>query len=347
MGKRPNVPAAAKSANKKVKMDPAFDCIIDVIGSAEELNEHCRSMLVDMLPFSLSYPLDKRHDLQTAAVKMVGETLTAKKSSLQARLTIETEKFQKLKASEEKLSTASKECETALAAQKEVVNASKRSMAEITSITNASSDTLAEKRAAQKAANEKMAKDKEEKVSIESAFEAHFKVPFEQGPHYKELEPFLKQLDLEASLVTALPSSSAKTKDERGSFDELVLQELDKAFNIKIAAMAAAIEKDTPALLEHSTSVEAAEKELDTHKDKQKQSASELDAALKEQQNREEALNKAKVAVEEFQPQLQALAEQVELAKTALSAFETGPLATFENYQSKTTHSSEAATLGA
>jgi chromosome segregation ATPase len=347
MGKRSNAPTATKSASKKVKVDPAFDCIVDVINSAEDLSGHCRSMLIEMLPFSLSYPLDKRHDLQEKAVTMVEETLHAKKSSLQTRLTIETEAFDKLKASEEELLTAVKECETALAAQKDVVDGSKSSMAEITSIANASSEALAEKRAAQKAASEKMSRSREEKVSFESAFEEHFKVPFEQGPHYKDLEPFLRQLDLEASLVTALPSSCLKSKDQRGSFDDLVLQELDKAFNIKISALSSAIETDTPALAEHDSTVDAAEKQLEVNKEKQKQAASELDAALKEQQNREEALNKAKVAVDEFQPQLQTLGQQVETAKDSLAAFEKGPLATFQTYKSKSTVVEEAATLGA
>jgi hypothetical protein len=347
MGKRTNTPVVAKSMNKKVKTDPAFDSIIDVIGSAEEIPEQCRKMLVDMLPFSLSFPLDKRHDLQASAVKMVEETLMAKKTSLQARLTTETESFEKLKASEEELLKTTKECETALAAQKDVVDVAKRSTAEVSSIANASSDALAEKRTSRKAANEKMTTTKEEKAAIETAFETHFKAPFEQGPHYQELEPFLKQLDLEASLVTALPSSCAKPKDQRGGFDELVLQELDKAFNVKIASFASTIETDTPTLIEHDTAVEAAEKELEANKEKQKQSAAELDAALEEQRKRQDALLKAKVAVDEFQPQLLALAQQVDIAKDALCTFEAGPLATFTTYNTKTTAVEEAATLGA
>lgn len=347
MGKRGNTQGAAKSANKKVKTDPAFDSIVDVIVSSEEIPEHCRNMLVEMLPFSLSVPMDKRHDLQTAAVNMVEETLTTRKSSLQDKLSSETASFERLKASEEELLQTTKDCEAALAAQKDVVDVSKRAMAEVTSLTNASSGSLAEKRAAQKAANEKITKTKEEKVSIESAFETHFKAPFEQGPHYNELEPFLKHLDLEASLVTALPSSCTKTKEQRGSFDDLVLQELDKAFSTKIAALVASIEVDTPTLAEHDAAVESAEKELEANKEKQKQSASELDAALKGQQEREEALKKARVAVDEFKPQLQALGEKLDIAKDAATVFEAGPLATFATYKSKTTVVEEAATLGA
>merc|ERR1719183_281486 len=103
-----------------------------------------------------------------------------KKSSLEARLTTDTENFDKLKASEEELLKTTKECDAALAAQKEVVDASKRSLAEVSSISNASSAALDEKRTTQKAAGEKMARTKAEKASIESAFETHFKAPFEE-----------------------------------------------------------------------------------------------------------------------------------------------------------------------
>merc|ERR1711972_414814 len=70
------------------------------------------------------------------------------------------------------------------------------------------------------------------------------------GPHFSELEPFLKKIQVEPCLITALPSTCAKTKEERGSFDLLCLQELERAITSKIASLGESVAAETPAALE-------------------------------------------------------------------------------------------------
>merc|ERR1719265_2518161 len=98
-----------------------------------------------------------------------------------------------------------------------------------------------------------MAATIQEKQALESVFEAHYKAPMESGssgPNYSELEPFLKKIQVEPCLINALPTTCAKTKQERGSFDLLCLQELERAITSKIASLGESVVAATPAALE-------------------------------------------------------------------------------------------------
>jgi hypothetical protein len=349
MGKRTAV-QATKPVSKKVKTDPVLESVADVINEAGHLPQPCRAMLVDLLPLSLNVTADKRHELQTMVVGMVEETLNTKKSDMEAAVATENLKLGNLKASEGELLSAVKDSEAVLAAQQQVVQTLKVALAEATTTANASTSALAERSTAQKAGDEKMAEAKKEKADLELAFETHYKAPMAEGnagPHFKELEPFLKTMDIEASLLVALPSSCAKSKEHRGACDDVVLQEVDKAINSKIALLGSFLESEVAAALEREAAVQAAAKEDEASKKTQMQAAADFEAANKELGEREAKLSKAKLAVEEFQPQLNILTEAVDKVKTAFSEFEAGPLANFMTCKTKTDMLAEAAPAGA
>jgi len=349
MGKRANNQSTGKAANKKAKADPALASVADVISQAEHLPERCRTMLIDMLPFSLSVPSEQRHGVQTWAVSAVEETLNGHKSLLEAAISSEDGKLTTLKASEVDLVQAVAEAESALNAQKDVVQSTKCSLAESTEVANTASKTLLTVQEEQKAGKIKLASATEEKATFEASFQAHFKTPMEEGacPNFKELQPLLKHIEMEASLLKALPSSCSKSKDDRGSFDEVVLQELAKALASKIAALGEIMVVETPAAVEREAAVQVAEKDHDEKREAQKHAAATFEGAMKEQSDREAALVKAKRAVDEFQPQVDAVTGLLEKAKTTLATFETGPLHSFTKYKTLVGVTEDAAPLGA
>jgi len=350
MGKRTNQ-AATKSTAKKARADPVLSSIADVIMEAEDLPNRCRMMLVDVLPFSLAIPTEERHEIQAAASDMVAQTLNAKKSAMESAVAAEDAKLSNMKASQVELASSVSEAEAALAAQKEVVQTAKRVLAEATTAANASQSTLTDLRVEQKSSDAKLQLAQDDKGALESAFEQSFK-PMKDaaaGPHFKELEPFLKKIEMEESLLIALPSSCAKSKEHRGTFDNVVLEELEKAILLKISVLGDTVAAEAPASVERQAAVQAAEQEYDAKKETQAQAVTELEAAQKEQSNREAALSTVKQAVEELQPQIDLVTGLMEKAKTALEAFETGPLAGFKSYSLAMASSAEAeaAPLGA
>lgn len=348
MGKRSSNQVVVKSAKKAkadAQADPVITSIADVIIGAEDLPDRCRTMLVDGLPFSLKVPSDERHEIQTAMVDMVKQTLNSRKSSLEAAVSTEELKIASLQESQSKLASTVNEAEAALQTQKDAVHVAKSLLADATAAANASWKVLTDRRAEQKTSAAKLARAQEEKNALESAFEAHFK-PLTEGAsneHFKGLEPHLKNIDIETSLLIALPSSCAKPKEQRGSFDTVVLTELEKALTAKIVALGEAVAVETPASAEHEAAAFAAQEEYDAKKDTQKRAATEFEAAQKEQSDRESTLNIAKKAVEEWQPQMNAAMGMMDSTKAALEAFELGPLAGFDKYSSMTSTPAEAA----
>jgi len=266
-------------------------------------------------------------------VTMIEKMLSARKSSLQGQLATDNEQLDQAKASEEDLIKKVKELESALESQKSAVDVSRSSFEQASSIEKASTDALEEKRSAHRAADDKLMEAKDAKNGLEGAFENHGKA--ELGLSWKQLEPFVKQLEIEISLLSALPSTCGKPKEQRGSFDMLVLQELDRAFTSKIAELSAAVEKDSPAVAELEAALNAAEKECEASKERQTQVGEELSAARKEHSDCEEALRKATAEVDESKPRLQTLRAQLEVSKTALSAFQDGALTIFTIYKTK------------
>merc|ERR1719401_1816475 len=195
---------------------------------------------------------------------MVEETLNTKKSDMEAAVAAENLKLNDLKASEEGLLRAVKDSEVALAAQQEIVQTVQQALANATATADASVKALAERSATRKAGDEKIEEAKKEKAELELAFETHYKAPMAEGvagPHFKELESLLKAIDLEASLLVALPSSCAKSKEHRGAFDDVVLQEVEKAINSKIALLGSFLESEVAAALEREAAVQAAANE--------------------------------------------------------------------------------------
>jgi hypothetical protein len=348
MGKRTNHQAAGKS-NKKAKVDPVLASVGDVVMQADHLPERCRAMLVDMLPFSLSIPSDQRHEVQTWAVNAVEETLSAHKSLLEAGIVTEDGKLVSLKSSEGDLASAVVEAQTALDAQKEVVQSAKVSLADATEAANTASTTLATAQTEQKAGEAKLSSTIEEKATSEESFKAHFQTPMEEGAclNFKGLQPLLKHVEMEASLLKALPCSCSKSKEDRGSFDEVVLKELEKALSARIAALGDIVAVETPASVEREATVQAAEKDHTEKKEAQKQAADAFEAAQTEQSAREAALATARQAVKDFQPQVDEVTGLLETAKATLVKFETGPLSSFTKYKAQVAVSDEAAPAGA
>jgi len=346
MVKRSN--AQATAAAKKARVDPALTPIAQVIMESEDLPDRCRTMLLETLPLSLSVTADKRHDVQKAIVDMIEQTLNTRKQAMEGAVTTEDEKLKNFLSSQVDLKSNVEQTEAAVAAQKEIVDSAKKALADATVAANASWTTLSDKQAEHKTLNEKLAEAKTNKSGLEAAYEDHFKPIKETAsePHFKGLEPHLQHLEIESSLLIALPSSCAKSKEERGSFDNVVLEELEKAINAKIAAFGATIAEETPASAAREATIEAAQKDFDAKKAIQKQLAADFEAAQKEHTDRDSKLAAAKDAMSKLQPQIDVATELMEKAKAAFEEFENGTMATFANLRSASS-ATEAATMGA
>jgi len=336
-------------ASKRVRADPVLVSIAGVIKQSEHLPAQVRAMLVDMLPFSLGVPSDERHEFQTRIVNAVEQALNTKRSELEAAAASVSADLDKLKSSGVELENRLKEANNSHEAQKETLKNAEVASAEAKEARSAAAKSLSTAQSEQKGQDAKLASAQEEKAALESALKEHFEAPMQEGsgPNFKELKHYLKHLQIDRSLHEALPESCGKSKDDRGSFDEVVVHEFAKAFRAQIAELGVFIVTDTPATVQRAAAVQAAEKDFDVKSSSQKQCSEALEAAKKELSDRTASLTQLQQAVNEFDPQLGALAKLLDDSNHALRTFESGPLSNFMTYKARVTASPEAAPAGA
>jgi len=337
MGKRANNQAAAKNA-KKTKIDPALASVMDAVKSASHLPGQCSTMLSAMLPFSLATASNERADSQQRVVDMAEETLQAVKKEIESLIAADDAKRFETEGKMSELVAVVKGAEALLATQKELVQAKTIALEEATAAAKESAENLTTKSSEKASAEERLTAVQQEKTALEEAFQTHFKVPMEagEGPHFKELEPFLQSMDLEKSLFTTLPGTCAKNKESRGSFDDVILEQLEKAISTRIVALGDSVSADTALSTEWATTVQQAEADINSKREAQSAVESELESAQKELNGAEAALMKANEAVTVLCPELEGATGKCDASKTKLADFEGGVLATFSLFKTRT-----------
>lgn len=347
MGKRTGTSSTA--AAKKAKLNPALSSVADAVKKSSHLPERCRAMLIDMIPFSLALPADMRLESHSQVVGMLEETLHTTKTDMEAGASNKNTELENLKSIMADSEGAVNQADAALSAQRETADSAKASLDEAIAATSACEKALADQKTQQAAADAKLTSTKEEKAALESVLNEHFKIPMEalEAPHYAELEPFIEGLQLDTSLLTTLPGACTKSKEERGNFDHVVLQELEKAFAVKIAGLEEIVAAETPASAEREAAVKEAEAQVAAKKAAQTELEAKLEDAQKLQSDREVALAQAKEALSDLKLQVEVHTGQWEKAHTTLKVFENGAFANFATYKAKMTETVEAAPAGA
>lgn len=347
MGKRANQ-GVPKVAAKKLKVDPALAVVVDTVKKASHLPEQCSAMLASMLPFSLAIACEERSESQQRVVGMVEETLHSLKSKMEVLLAAEDSKLTDLKAIMAGLLETVREAETTLSGKKEIFQDATSSLSDAKASVSVSSEAMVERQSALAKSEANLASVQADKAALDDAFQAHFRMPMEAGdaPHYKELEPFLETVEMEQSMRSTLPGTCAKNKESRGSFDDVILEQLEKAIVGKVALLAETVAAESAIVAECTAAVGEAEAECTSKKEIENSATVAFEGAQKEQGEAEATFVEANEAVDKFRPQLEEHTGLCEFGQGKLDKFESGPMANFLNYKTRTEHA-EAAPLGA
>jgi len=355
-----SIAAAAPSPKKsrfqandeKSRTDPMLEGILSTLRSAEDLNEHCREMLVLMATPSLSKAKSDRHELQHLGVTMIEEALQARKRTLIEAVDIAQKELSELEGSKASLSQHVDAAKATLAQRESAKEAAFTAHEDAKAATESAEKALAEAVNAHSEVETSHAALEKESSDVESAYQEHFQIPVgaNEGPHHIFLKPFLEKLSLEESLHQALPSSCVKTKEQRGSFDELVISELGKAFVAKIDALKKSIVDEAAVISERKATLAAAEQAVEAQMLSEKAAAADLEAAKVVLQEAEVELSAASEKWIAFEPTVQESMEKYNLHDKARQEFEDGPLKSFETLRDNDLPpavETEAATAGA
>lgn len=348
MGKRVASNANA-SAVKKAKVNPVFAEIQDALKKAEHLPENCRAMLAAMVPASFVTQREERSEQQATIIQWVEDALGQEKAKFVAEVSTIASKLSELEADKAERVAEVQKAEAALAAKRDVLPLRKNALAEATIAMNATKKMLAEKQEEQTVCDSDFLSMQKEQDGLSSAFVEHFKVPLEAGEalHYGELQPFLRNLDLEESFMVSVPSSCCKTKDQRGSFDDVVLQALEQALLGRAMQIKDAVSNRSPESVAREVGVRKAEEQLTIDRAAQEKATVELAAAQKDVELGVAALKEVEKVVAECDIVIKATSEECNKFRSTLEGFEEGPLTSFRTSKDGIGASEFAATAGA
>lgn len=329
--------AVATSPKKKSRVDPMFAGIVATLQGASDISEQCRDMVIAFVAPSLSSAKGERHSLQNLGVKMIEEMLQDHQKRLLEAVEVAQRELTELEGSKSTLTQTLEDAKSHLEVKKAEFLSAQKASEEATEATKTSQNALTEVKDLLKKSEARHEDFEKQKAAIDAAYLEHYKAPMDadETPNYVSLKPFIKHLGLEDSLSSALPSSCAKAKDQRGSFDQLVLSELGKAMVAKIAELETALRDEVTAVSERKAAIEAAESDLAAKTAAEQNATSSLEAATALQKEAGEALQKASNDWATFEPRVQEATDKLNLENTKRMDFEEGALKDFATLRDK------------
>lgn len=289
-----------------IQRDRWIDTVVCALASEETVvpgPASCRAMLVASAPAALKIPKDKRHVHQVAMIKMLREIFTAEKASWQARIAdaqsaLETATVQHA----EKMGM--KEAKDAeLKAQQERVQAKFEAQSKANEVVDECKEELAAALASHTAAETTRAslgKMQESDMALQEIIgglkAGTYENPKDLKKHIAAVTERLQSLEAEEALVKTLPQILRRKPEERGSFDEMALQQLDSYIVEHLSTLNSKIEATDTIIKEHAVSVTAWEATVEVAEEKKKESDKALEADLADEERvRQEVRNARKI----------------------------------------------------
>jgi len=340
-------PAASSSgsAGKKAKVPSAtkqFKEIAAVLSEAEGWPEPVLAMLGENLQSILGQPKEERHEMQVRCAEMVAEVFKNIEESIQKKITDAESKLaeagtEKARRDDQAAADAAIAAAKATAleeANKALDEASKAGKEATKAVQAAKKEQTAGD--AENLANEQKKKDLD--AALAEIFQPLKEGAIEEGARKKAIADVTKlgkEFVFDNALLTSLPSALSKKPEDRGSFDGLVVNQLEKALTENAEKLAATLEAAAPAKQARADKVAEAQAVLEAASTKVKdcqEAVKSSEAALKEAEATSKAANKA---VKQFGPEMKQTEASLNEAKEELETFVSGAKATFQELVDK------------
>jgi len=299
------------------------------------LTEDCKQMMQAMVPWSVCVARDERHEVQVGAAKMIEEVVDRIRQKLRENLEVENASVTESDAKRAGLQSGVQAAETALTEASAVAEKHKIELNEAsTSLLKRKQDFADAEGKAQKE-NSELEQSRSQKVELETVLEGSFKKlkdgDFEHGKADSLFEPvkaLLAKLDLDESLVTALPSTLMK--HDRGDFDKVVVGQFEDSLRTKISEIAKTLEGAATSAAATTAIVEAARADVDKAAAEQQEVASQFGAARKAHAKAAADVEAAKAHVTEYEPEYAKATATRDAQKAELEVFDTYNVVMFE-----------------
>jgi len=258
---------------------------------ASGLNPATRKMLVAMLPQGALVPVEERQEGQQACVRMLEEVFESITNAMTAEIAEADSQVSKETAEATKLEEDVKNAETALKEASEAVATKKTILADAAKTVIDSKTNLVEKEKDQQTGDAAYGAAVAEMEDVEAVLAQDFRLLRDgvgEGEAYdtSKILSLSTKLGLEDSLLTALPSVISKKPSERGSFDAMVVAQLEEGLRNKVSKLNEIVTTGAPAAEAREAATAEAKGAVDASKQAQQLAADELTEANNAQKQR-------------------------------------------------------------
>lgn len=253
--KRGRAPAAVTQEVKKAKVvDPTAEKVELITKTISEpdcqMQDSHRQMLLLSMPHSLALAADERHQYQTEVAKMVGEALKGYVGYWEQEVASSKANIAPLA---EKANEAMKRVEESAAK----INNQEEEVAKYKGILNEDSEAMTAAEEASKSASKEVA-EFDENLKVTVAEKEHCSgvynecfIPLRTGGLdakevtrlLKEVQPMLKKICTESSLLHAIAPACKKTSEERGPFDVMAIEGAEAVFTKRLGELQEQVDK--------------------------------------------------------------------------------------------------------
>lgn len=333
---------AGSSAGAAAKKQATGKCtaICSALTAAQgPLPEAVLSMISKMLPDALLTYAEERHEFQATAVSMAGQALASIEAELQAAIVPLEAKVAGAEQEEAARKAAQSSAQADLDAKKADVAAKKEAFDTSKAVLATAIAAVGDAEKAQKEGDseaEKTVKLKDQMAALMATFEALKTAPVsarDLKAALKSLDTFASEFSFDKEVVKSAHKTLSTPADARGTFDGMIIAELDKVLGGAAASIEATIANSMPEKEARAAAVEAAIAARTAANDQNLGNSIALTDAQKALAEAEAALKAAAAHVKGFSSEAAAAVKECKAAKDKLEAFQGKAMAAFAELQ--------------
>lgn len=327
-------PAAKKAATARNNIEKKVKAVADTVANAEGFPDSVLRMLSANVALTLGVPKEERHSFQEQVCTMVGEVLAAVDAKAQEEIAGTKSKADEVAGSKATLEGTAQAATDDLAAKSAAADAAKTAVADAAAALKAAKSALATAETEQKAVGVELEAVASKKAQLESALADTF-APLRDG-NTEDVKSKLAELvkvgtafSFESSLMCSLPAALSKTPSSRGSFDTMVISQVEEEINKKIAGLTEALAAGEPGKTAAADKVSSASVELVAASERDASCKAELEAARAAHKEVEGALKTAQKGLKDFEPDMKKASKAFDAATANHEQLKSGPLAAY------------------
>jgi len=338
--KRPAAAAAKQPLAKKPATvrrnvtDEKVKVVADAVVKADGFPDALLRMLSTNVAPTLGVVKEERHEFQENVAAMVGDVLASMEAAAKAKIAEEEAKVAQLSGSKATLESSAEAATAESAAKTAAAESAKAAVTDAVAALKAAKAAVTTAESEQKTGADEIAATAGKKTHLEATLAESF-APLKEGTKEDAkgsvtgLVKVCKEFEFDPSLISSLPIALQKAPADRGSFDSMVITQVENEITNKIAGFGETLAAAEPAKAAAAEKVTAASAVLEAAGEKDTAVKAELEAAKAAQKEAEVAAKAAQKVLKDFEPDMKKATKALEAATATLDQLTAGPLAAF------------------